>query len=188
MKIDPKWDPLIFCVVFSVVCLIITYLAYNDVQKYRGDKAMREKLETILIQHECGYWRLDELLIVKKDYGSKLVVGIGHNILPSEKLKLGDKITVSEMSRNFTSDVNIAIDNASDIIKGLSHHPENVQIVVSAMCFQLGKHGVSQFKKMIDAVNQRDYFTASEEMLNSLWAKQTTRRAQRMADLMRVTE
>lgn len=187
MKTDPKWDPLIFCIVFSVVCLLVAYLAYNDVQKYRGDKSMREKLERILIQEECGSWRVDELLIVRKDYGAKLVVGIGHDIRPSDELKLGDKISYAQSSRLFTVDVNAALDSASSIISGFSTHPEDVQIVVSAMCFQLGRTGVRKFKKMIAAINDRNYDLAADEMLNSLWAKQTTRRAQRMASLMRIS-
>ena len=182
----PKWDPLIFAIIFAILMLSLTYFAIKSVNSSeKENKAMREKLEKVLIKWECGPSRLDELLIVKKDYGGKLVVGIGHDILPNEYLKLGDRISVSEMSRHFTVDVNAAIDSASQIIKYYDQHPEDVMVVVAAMCFQLGREGTHKFKKMIAAINDRNYGLAADEMLDSKWVKETPRRAHAMADLMR---
>lgn len=184
MRIDPKWDPLIFCVVFSVVCLVVTYLAINDIKKENYSMDFRERLEQELIKWECGATRLEKLLTVRTD-GGGLVVGAGHDVLQSEKLELGDKISLGQMSRLFTVDVNSALDGASGLIKNLQSHPEPVQVVVCAMIFQMGKRGVSKFKKMISAINNRDYELASKEMLDSHWARQTPHRAQAMSLLIR---
>ena len=57
--------------------------------------------------------------------------------------------------------------------------------VVVEMIFQLGKTGVSKFKKMWEALSQYNYIGASFEMLDSKWANQTPNRAKKMAALMK---
>jgi lysozyme len=52
------------------------------------------------------------------------------------------------------------------------------------MVFQLGVGGVSKFKAMWKALEENDYTTASIEMLDSRWAKQTPTRAENLADIM----
>tara|TARA_Y100001938_G_C8033780_1_gene402149 strand:+ start:180 stop:623 length:444 start_codon:yes stop_codon:yes gene_type:complete len=57
--------------------------------------------------------------------------------------------------------------------------------VVVEMIFQLGKTGVSKFKKMWEALSEYNYIGASFEMLDSKWANQTPNRAKKMAALMK---
>ena len=52
------------------------------------------------------------------------------------------------------------------------------------MTFQLGKQGVNKFKKMWAGLKAKDYSTASKEMLDSKWNKQTPKRAKEMSDKM----
>ena len=52
------------------------------------------------------------------------------------------------------------------------------------MSYQLGVKGVLNFKNMIKALKDNDYKEASIQMLNSLWAKQTPKRAKRLSDRM----
>lgn len=61
------------------------------------------------------------------------------------------------------------------------------QGVLAEMVFQLGISGVRKFAKMLDALNRQDYESAANEMMDSQWAKQTPERAQRLADLMRLS-
>jgi len=53
------------------------------------------------------------------------------------------------------------------------------------MRFQLGAGGFRAFTKMIEAIRQRDWDTAADEALNSLWAQQTPERAQEIAKMLR---
>ena len=53
------------------------------------------------------------------------------------------------------------------------------------MVFQLGIGGVSKFKNMWKALGEGDYQTASEEMLDSRWAKQTPKRAESLSATMK---
>ena len=52
------------------------------------------------------------------------------------------------------------------------------------MAYQLGVNGVLKFKKMIEALRSKDYKEASKQGLDSLWAKQTPNRANRLMKRM----
>ena len=65
--------------------------------------------------------------------------------------------------------------------------PENVQRALGNMSYQLGVNGVLNFKYMLAALQRADWNGAAEHALNSRWASQTPKRAQRIADLIRGT-
>ena len=52
------------------------------------------------------------------------------------------------------------------------------------MAYQLGVNGVLKFKKMIEALRVKNYKEASKQGLDSLWAKQTPNRANRLMKRM----
>lgn len=52
------------------------------------------------------------------------------------------------------------------------------------MTFNMGWGGVSQFKRMLAAIDQGDYATAAAEMRHSKWATQVGDRARRLAQMM----
>ena len=63
--------------------------------------------------------------------------------------------------------------------------PNEVQDVVSNMCYQIGLAGFSKFKKTIYYLETEQYEEASEEMLDSLWARQTPNRAKELSKIIR---
>lgn len=63
--------------------------------------------------------------------------------------------------------------------------PSDKQFILYEMAYQLGVSGLVKFKKMWIALESKDYFAASEEMLDSRWAKQTPRRANELAFKMK---
>tara|TARA_Y100001963_G_scaffold73661_1_gene102449 strand:+ start:571 stop:1011 length:441 start_codon:yes stop_codon:yes gene_type:complete len=63
--------------------------------------------------------------------------------------------------------------------------PVLVQEVLLNMCYQMGVHGVSKFKKMIRAMKKEDWATASNEMLDSKWARSDSpHRAKELSDIV----
>ena len=62
--------------------------------------------------------------------------------------------------------------------------PNEVQDVVSNMCYQIGLSGFSKFKKTIYYLETEQYEEASEEMLDSLWARQTPNRAKELSKII----
>lgn len=63
--------------------------------------------------------------------------------------------------------------------------PQEGKDVVINMCYQLGISGFSKFKKTIYLLETEQYEEASVEMLDSLWAKQTPRRAKELSEVIR---
>lgn len=53
------------------------------------------------------------------------------------------------------------------------------------MAFQLGINGLRKFKKMLSALEKNDYITASNECMDSNYAKQTRNRAERISRLIK---
>lgn len=56
--------------------------------------------------------------------------------------------------------------------------------VMISMVYQLGFNGLSKFKRFLAAMADGDYSTASYEMLDSLWARQTPHRAERQSKMI----
>ena len=75
--------------------------------------------------------------------------------------------------------------NANSRFKWLEDMPQEVQEVVINMCYQLGVNGVSKFRKAISAMQEGDWEEAADEMLDSLWARQTPNRAKELSDIVR---
>ena len=63
--------------------------------------------------------------------------------------------------------------------------PPEVKGVIIEMCFQMGFAGFCKFKKAIANMKDSNWKDAATEMLDSLWAKQTPSRANRLADIVR---
>lgn len=66
--------------------------------------------------------------------------------------------------------------------------PGVVQSVVVEMCYQLGVRGFSRFKKTIAHLKMKRWREASEEMLDSRWARQTPERARELSRIIASTE
>jgi len=63
--------------------------------------------------------------------------------------------------------------------------PPELQNVLCSMGYQLGVSGLLKFKKALAAMEAKDYEKAAEELLDSKWARQTSLRANRLADRVR---
>ena len=75
--------------------------------------------------------------------------------------------------------------NANSRFQWLEDMPQEVQAVILNMCYQLGVTGVSKFRKAISALQEGDWDEAANEMLDSLWARQTPNRATELSDIVR---
>ena len=72
-----------------------------------------------------------------------------------------------------------------DLFDYYSDLPPEIQGVVIECCFLMGVNGWSKFKKAITCMEDSDWKGASNEMLDSKWAKQTPNRAERLAQIVR---
>ena len=106
----------------------------------------------------------------------KLTIGYGRNLddrgitaSEAEEMLLTDMCEVEErlFNEGLLSDLNDAR-----------------KAVLINMGFQLGVQGLFGFKRMIAAVDSKQYELAAKEMLDSKWAKQTPNRAKELAEQM----
>lgn len=126
-----------------------------------------------------------KVLTVYVDSLGNLTGGIGHKILPEDGLKEGDKITETQCADWLIDDIAIAIIDCKVIFTNWDDYNSEVQEVLVNMLFNLGRTNFLTFKKFILAVYQEDWMTASKEGLDSRWAKQVGKRAQRLMQRLR---
>ena len=121
---------------------------------------------------------------IYKDSLGFSTIGYGHLVLQTDRYEKGVTYRKKDLEKVFDTDFNTAKSNANQLIEGLPIHHQ-AKCVIIEMVFQLGIGGVSKFKKMWKALKQNDYQTASEEMLDSRWAKQTPKRAEELSGVMK---
>ncbi|MBQ3035096.1 MAG: glycoside hydrolase family protein [Alphaproteobacteria bacterium] len=111
----------------------------------------------------------------------KLTIGVGRN--------LEDKgLSNEEALFLLQNDIIEAVKELKKAFLFFDSLNETRQIVLIDMCFNLGINGLKKFKKMIKALENKDFSLASKEMLSSCWAKQVGARARSLALLMETGE
>ena len=121
----------------------------------------------------------------------KRTVGIGHLITaddPEWPMEVGDTISDERINEMFETDIAVTIDDCRIIFRDFDGFPEEAQLCLANMCFQLGRPTFSKFKKSIGYANEHMWGQLAEEILDSRWAKQTPNRAQRISDRLSLIE
>jgi len=117
-------------------------------------------------------------------------VGIGHLVQPHERerFKEGVKISADEIEDLFLIDLNRACAGAEQLIgqmyKGDRRLAQEIEHVIVEMVFQLGKTGVSKFRKFWKALSEGNRKQASLEMKDSRWHSQTPVRCEALAEIV----
>ena len=85
----------------------------------------------------------------------------------------------------------ILIEKLDGISERLSGHdfyissPDDVRDVLVEMAYQMGISGLLKFKRTLQYISEKNYEMASVEMLDSLWAKQTPNRANKLSEIVK---
>lgn len=108
----------------------------------------------------------------------KLTIGIGRNLSDNGLSK-------QEAYYLFDNDIKNAIRLCQNEFSFFTTLSKQRQGVLVEMCFNMGIKKLKTFKKMIEAIQNNDFKTASDEMLESRWAKQVKNRAKILAHLMK---
>ncbi len=139
---------------------------------------MYEELKEQIKEHEGFVPR------TYKDSLGKRTIGFGHLCVEPEQWDDDKEYTREELERVFDKDFEEAVKNAESLISERSINFIAKQVIIE-MLFQLGIGGVGKFKKMWSALDTEDYGEASFQMMDSLWAKQTPNRAEKLSQKMR---
>ena len=111
-----------------------------------------------------------------------LTVGIGHRVLNSDNLKLGQSISDNQVNQFYEKDIKKSFDAAIAQAKELNKFTSGFIVALTHVNFQLGTNWRSNHKNTWAALKSNDYQTAINEIkYNSLWAKQTPVRVQEFA-------
>lgn len=108
----------------------------------------------------------------------RLTIGIGRNL---DDVGLSDR----EIEFLLENDIQRVCEDLNKHIPWWVDLDDARQHVLVQMAFQMGIRGLLNFKTTLARIQAGNYDGAAESMLESLWARQTPARAQRMADMMR---
>lgn len=114
--------------------------------------------------------------------------GIGHLIRkndPEYGLTVGSAVAPERVLECFEEDIQVVLDDCENLYQDFSDLPEDVQLIIANMMFNLGYPRLSKFKGMKAGVDARDWQKAADEMVDSRWYKQVTNRAERLVQRMR---
>ena len=114
--------------------------------------------------------------------------GIGHLIReddPEHGSDIGTEVSESRVAEAFESDIETVLSDCNKLYSDFEDLPEEAQLVIANMMFNLGYPRLSAFKGMKAGVDERDWNRAADEMLDSRWAKQVPNRANRLVERIR---
>jgi lysozyme len=139
----------------------------------------RQRAQTLIQGHEGSRnWAY-------ADSKGILTVGIGFNLQEEaareriEKLEVDYEalcakrvaLTNAHITSLFGEDLDTAVVDAVKLVPDFWNQPEDVQLAMVDMIFNLGGPRFSKFVGMIEALKTKDYLTAAAEMADSKWAK-----------------
>ena len=114
--------------------------------------------------------------------------GIGHLIResdPEHGSEVGTLVSEDRVNEAFESDIQTVLSDCNKLYSDFEDLPEEAQLIIANMMFNLGYPRLSKFKGMKRGVDARDWNVAADEMVDSRWYRQVTNRAERLVQRMR---
>ena len=119
--------------------------------------------------------------------------GIGHLITDDDpeskvwplglgKTSVGVEVSEERVKEAFSSDIETVLAGCCRLYEYFDDLPEEAQLVIANMMFNMGLTRLSKFKKMKAGVDARDWNRAANEMMNSKWHSQVMARANRLIE------
>ena len=125
------------------------------------------------------------------DHLSLPTCGVGHLIKetdPEYGLDVGTEISEERVNELFDEDIKVTLDECTYLYEDFYTLPEEAQLIIANMMFNLGRPRLSRFLKMKKHIDNRDFVSASEEMKDSKWYRQVTNRADRLVERMKAID
>jgi len=125
---------------------------------------------------------------IYNDHLGYATFGIGHLVIDSDPeygQEIGTAVTEDRVIEAFNSDVQIVLADCEQLYYGFNVLPEEVQLIIANMMFNMGRPRLSKFKGMKAGVDAQDWNRAADEMIDSAWYRQVPNRAGRLVKRMR---
>jgi len=114
--------------------------------------------------------------------------GIGHLVIdidPEYGQEVGTPVSEDRVAEAFDKDVRTVIADCEILYPDFDELPEECQLIIANMMFNMGRPRLKQFKGMKRGVDSRDWNAAADEMIDSNWYRQVPNRAGRLVKRMR---
>ena len=119
---------------------------------------------------------------------NKVTGGIGHMITEWDNEKyteVGVEISDEQVQAWFNKDIESVLNDCELLYEDFDYLPEDAQLIIANMMFNLGHSRLSAFLGMKAGVDARDWNKAADEMIDSKWYEQVPNRAGRLVKRMR---
>ena len=114
--------------------------------------------------------------------------GIGHLVVegdPEYGQPVGTPVDEERVRQVFNLDIASTLDECQVLYPDYDDLPEDCQLIIANMMFNMGRPRLSKFKGMKAGVDARDWNRAADEMVDSRWHDQVPNRAKRLVKRMR---
>ena len=113
--------------------------------------------------------------------------GIGHLCKatdPENDLEVGSQVSKERVNECFLNDIEKVIEDCTILYDDFYTLPDEAQLIVANMMFNLGRPRLTNFIRMRKAINEGNFAEAKIQMMDSKWAKQVPNRAERLSERM----
>ena len=117
--------------------------------------------------------------------------GIGHLVIesdPENGQAVGTPVSNDRVDAAFDGDVEVVLSECKVLYPDFEDLPEEAQQIIANMMFNLGRPRLSKFVGMKRGVDEKDWNSAADEMVDSRWYRQVGARAERLVNRMREIE
>ena len=114
--------------------------------------------------------------------------GIGHLVVeqdPEHGQAVGTAVSEERVRQVFALDIASTLDECQVLYPDFDDLPEECQLIIANMMFNMGRPRLSKFKGMKAGVDAKDWNRAADEMVDSRWHDQVPNRAKRLVKRMR---
>ena len=114
--------------------------------------------------------------------------GVGHLVRkedPEYGWEVGTPVDADRCVEAFNTDIETVLSDCKLLYSDFEDLPEEAQRIIANMMFNMGRPRLSKFKGMKRGVDARDWQSAADEMVDSRWYRQVTKRADRLVERMR---
>ena len=114
--------------------------------------------------------------------------GVGHLVRkedPEYGWEVGTPVDADRCVEAFNTDIETVLSDCKLLYSDFEDLPEEAQRIIANMMFNMGCPRLSKFKGMKRGVDARDWQSAADEMVDSRWYRQVTKRADRLVERMR---
>ncbi len=125
---------------------------------------------------------------IYNDHLGYATFGIGHLVIdsdPEHGQEIGTPVSEDRVIEAFDNDVQIVLADCERLYNDFNVLPEEVQLIIANMMFNMGRPRLSKFKGMKAGVDAQDWNKAADEMIDSAWYRQVPNRAGRLVKRMR---